>query len=117
MGRQARQRWGPREIDIDLLLFGSVTLQGGNLILPHPEMTQRAFVLVPLLEIAPGLTLPDGRPLRALLANLGDVSGIRKRDGDLSPEAPPGVQASGADATGPAGSERAHAAVPARDAQ
>lgn len=117
LGRQPRQHWGPREIDIDLLLVGDVTLHGDDLVLPHPEMTQRAFVLVPLLEIAPGLTLPDGRPLRGLLANLGDVSGIRKRDGDLSPGTPPGGPPGGTGTTDAAGSERAHAAVPARDPQ
>lgn len=117
LGRQPRQRWGPREIDIDLLLVGDVTLHGDDLVLPHPEMTRRAFVLVPLLEIAPGLTLPDGRPLHALLANLGDVSGIRKRDGDLGPETPPEAPAPGVDGTDSGGSERAHAVVPARDAK
>jgi len=117
MGRQARERWGPREIDIDLLLHGGATLSGDHLAVPHPEMARRAFVLVPLLQIAPDLTLPDGRPLRAVLANLGDPSGIRKLGGSLSPEQPPGVPPSEAGGTDPGGSGRAHAAVPARDAQ
>lgn len=117
MGRQARERWGPREIDIDLLLYGSATLKSDRLVLPHPELRNRAFVMVPLLEIAPELALPDGYPLRRVLTNLGDVPGIRKRDGDLSPGQPPGVPTCEAGGRDPTGSGRAHAAVPDRDAQ
>jgi len=53
MGRERRERWGPRIIDLDLLLYNGVVLSGPGLAVPHPEMHQRAFVLAPLAEIAP----------------------------------------------------------------
>ena len=63
--------FGPRVIDMDLLLFGSETQRlGDHLILPHPRMTERAFVLIPLLEIAPDLVMPDGRSVKSLLEQL-----------------------------------------------
>ena len=63
--------FGPRVIDMDLLLFGSETQRvGDHLILPHPRMTERAFVLIPLLEIAPDLVMPDGRSVKSLLEKL-----------------------------------------------
>ena len=63
--------FGPRVIDMDLLLFGGEEKQlGEHLILPHPRMAERAFVLVPLLEIAPDLVLPDGKDVRSLLEKL-----------------------------------------------
>lgn len=63
--------FGPRVIDMDLLLFGNETQHlGDHLILPHPRMTERAFVLIPLLEIAPDLVMPDGRSVKSLLEKL-----------------------------------------------
>lgn len=53
LGRERRERWGPRVIDLDLLLYDGIILTGPDLVLPHPEMHRRAFVLVPLAEIAP----------------------------------------------------------------
>lgn len=53
MGRKKKERWGPRIIDLDLLLYNGVILSGPDLVLPHPEMHKRAFVLMPLAEIAP----------------------------------------------------------------
>ena len=53
LGRVRRERWGPRLIDIDLLLYNGVIITGTDLCLPHPEMHKRSFVLVPLAEIAP----------------------------------------------------------------
>ncbi|NLB17739.1 MAG: 2-amino-4-hydroxy-6-hydroxymethyldihydropteridine diphosphokinase [Syntrophomonadaceae bacterium] len=64
MGRQRLEKWGPRIIDIDLLLYGNQIIQEPNLIIPHPYLTQREFVLIPLLEIEPDLRLPDGRCLK-----------------------------------------------------
>ena len=52
-------RWGPRTLDIDLLLYGDWRQESTELTLPHPRMHQRAFVLYPLMEIAPGLLVPD----------------------------------------------------------
>lgn len=69
--RHADDHFGPRVIDMDLLLFGNEEKSDGeHLILPHPRMTERAFVLVPLLEIAPDLVMPDGRNVKSLLDKL-----------------------------------------------
>lgn len=63
------ERWGPRTLDLDLLLFGNQVIQEPRLTVPHYGMAERAFVLYPLADIAPAnLTLPDGRTLNALLA-------------------------------------------------
>jgi 2-amino-4-hydroxy-6-hydroxymethyldihydropteridine diphosphokinase len=74
-------RHGPRPIDIDLLLLGDVTLEDEALTLPHPEVTSRRFVLEPLLELDPDLSLPGGARLDAAL---GDLEGQRvTRAGEL----------------------------------
>jgi 2-amino-4-hydroxy-6-hydroxymethyldihydropteridine diphosphokinase len=64
-------RHGPRPIDIDLLLLGDVVLSTDRLTLPHPEVTSRRFVLLPLLELDPDLRLPDGTELRSAVEALG----------------------------------------------
>ncbi len=64
-------RHGPRIIDVDLLLLGDLEYRSERLALPHREVTARRFVLVPLLELDPGLTLPDGSPLAPRLDALG----------------------------------------------
>jgi len=53
LGRVRGERWGPRLLDLDLLLYGGEVLSAGELVVPHPELHRRAFVLVPLAEIAP----------------------------------------------------------------
>jgi 2-amino-4-hydroxy-6-hydroxymethyldihydropteridine diphosphokinase len=58
LGRVHRDKWGPREIDIDILLYGNKVVEDGDLVIPHPMLCERAFVLVPLLEIAPDLVHP-----------------------------------------------------------
>ena len=63
-------RFGPRRIDLDVLLMGDVCLATAELTLPHPRLHERAFVLVPLLEVEPALTLPNGRKALDLLQNL-----------------------------------------------
>ncbi|HET6829847.1 MAG TPA: 2-amino-4-hydroxy-6-hydroxymethyldihydropteridine diphosphokinase [Solirubrobacterales bacterium] len=65
-------RHGPRTLDVDLLLLGDIELVTERLTLPHREVTTRRFVLVPLLELDPELTLPDGTRLRACLDALGE---------------------------------------------
>ncbi len=65
LGRERTVRWGPRLLDIDLLLYANETSDDPELTLPHPRMMERQFVLVPLAEIAPDLRLPDGRPAAA----------------------------------------------------
>ena len=73
MGRETGlPRHSPRIIDIDLLLLGDVVFESDRLVLPHREVSTRRFVLVPLLEIAPDLALPDGRPVAGLLDALDD---------------------------------------------
>ncbi len=54
-------RWGPRVIDIDILLYDGAPVEAPDLVVPHPGMEERAFVMVPLAEIAPDLVLPSGR--------------------------------------------------------
>ncbi len=63
-------RHSPRSLDVDLLLLGDIELETDRLTLPHREVTSRRFVLAPLLELDPGLTLPDGTRLAAALAAL-----------------------------------------------
>ena len=58
LGRVRSQKWGPRTIDLDLLLHGDLVVDEADLQVPHPEMHRRAFVLVPLLELEPNLTHP-----------------------------------------------------------
>lgn len=62
------QHWGPRTLDLDLLLYGDTTIDTPRLNVPHPWMRERAFVLWPLAEIAPELTFPDGVTLQQCLA-------------------------------------------------
>ena len=62
------QHWGPRTLDLDILLYDSQIIQHPRLAVPHPYLTQRGFVLYPLADISPNLRLPDGQFLQALLA-------------------------------------------------
>jgi 2-amino-4-hydroxy-6-hydroxymethyldihydropteridine diphosphokinase len=65
--RVRKTRWGARTLDIDLLLYGEHVINHADLIVPHPRMTQRDFVLTPMLEIAPKVALPSGEPIAAYL--------------------------------------------------
>ena len=67
MGRIRLERWGARIIDCDIILFGDLVIQTSDLIIPHPEMKNRSFVLYPLAEIAPDLVLPSGESLSNLI--------------------------------------------------
>ncbi len=83
LGReQGGPRHGPRVIDVDLLLLGDLAFLSSRLTLPHPTITERRFVLVPLLELDPELVLPDGTSLAAALDALGPGQAVR-------PVAPP----------------------------
>jgi 2-amino-4-hydroxy-6-hydroxymethyldihydropteridine diphosphokinase len=66
----AELRWGPRVLDLDLLVFGSAQIREGRLVVPHPGIRERNFVMFPLLEIAPGLTIPGLGPIRMLSSAL-----------------------------------------------
>lgn len=78
----AGPRHGPRPLDVDLLLLGDLELETERLTLPHPEVTGRRFVLVPLLELDPELELPDGTSLADALSRLGDGERV-ERVGEL----------------------------------
>jgi 2-amino-4-hydroxy-6-hydroxymethyldihydropteridine diphosphokinase len=64
--RSVEARWGPRTIDLDLLLYGDEEIDEAGLTVPHPRLGERRFVIEPLLELDPELSLPDGRRLRDL---------------------------------------------------
>ncbi|QXG41930.1 2-amino-4-hydroxy-6-hydroxymethyldihydropteridine diphosphokinase [Pseudomonas viridiflava] len=68
-GRERHERWGPRTLDLDILLFGNHLIDEPRLKVPHYHMQERPFVLYPLAELAPGLILADGRELSQLLSN------------------------------------------------
>lgn len=74
--REPGRRWGPRTIDLDLLLFGHAVVREQDLTVPHPRMGERAFVLEPLAELAPDLEIPGLGRLSELRARL-DASGVR----------------------------------------
>jgi 2-amino-4-hydroxy-6-hydroxymethyldihydropteridine diphosphokinase len=75
-------RHGPRPIDVDVLLLDALEYASDRLVLPHPEVTSRRFVLVPLLELNPGLILPDGTSLADALNALGGDGQEVRRAGD-----------------------------------
>jgi 2-amino-4-hydroxy-6-hydroxymethyldihydropteridine diphosphokinase len=77
-GRQRREKWGPRTLDLDLLLYDHLILENSQLVLPHPRMTERAFVLVPLAEIAPNWVHPGSGIAITELLNSVECSGVRK---------------------------------------
>jgi 2-amino-4-hydroxy-6-hydroxymethyldihydropteridine diphosphokinase len=66
--RSREQRWGPRTLDLDLLLYGEEVIDEPGLAVPHPRLVERRFVLEPLYELAPDLVLPDGTRAGDLLA-------------------------------------------------
>lgn len=76
LGRVRAERWGPRSIDVDILLYGGRVVAAPGLQIPHPRLRERPFVLIPLIEVAPGMRLPDGTSLTAVLARLAPVEGV-----------------------------------------
>ena len=77
IGRKHRIRWGPREIDLDILIYGNLCVQTEKLVIPHPEMHLRGFVLVPLAEIAPNLRHPIlQESIQTLLGRLEDDKSV-----------------------------------------
>lgn len=78
LGRTPSRRWGPREIDIDILFYDNLDWRDERLILPHPGLFSRGFVLAPLAEIAPGLRL-GGKTIAEALIGV-DTTGIRRLD-------------------------------------
>lgn len=64
--REYEERWGPRPLDLDILLYDNKVIEHERLVVPHVEMRHRPFVIFPLLEIAPHITLPTGEPVASL---------------------------------------------------
>ena len=84
VGRKAAERWGPREIDIDLLYFGGEVLKTPTLTLPHPGVAKRRFVLVPLAELAPDFRDPEtGITVSEMLARCPDSGRVKKTSMNL----------------------------------
>ena len=82
IGREHRVRWGPREIDMDILIYDDFCVETPILTIPHPEMHLRRFVLVPLAEITPDLMHPIiNETIQNLLAHLADDKSVVKADG------------------------------------
>ena len=77
LGRVRRERWGPRTIDVDILLYGDRAIETPDLVVPHAELRRRAFVLVPLAEVAPGLRLPTRETVEDLLATVPGRDAVR----------------------------------------
>lgn len=70
-GRERKaERWGPRTLDLDIMLFGHETINTDRLTVPHYDMKNRGFMLWPLFEVAPDLIFPDGIPLKSILDSL-----------------------------------------------
>jgi 2-amino-4-hydroxy-6-hydroxymethyldihydropteridine diphosphokinase len=79
LGRVRTQKWGPRTIDLDLLLYGSQVVEESDLQVPHPELTRRSFVLVPLVELDPMLVHPvTGETLLDLLSRLNTRPPVKR---------------------------------------
>ena len=82
-GRKREERWGPRTLDLDILLFGSRVIDEPDLVVPHPHMHLRAFVLAPLARMAPDAVHPVlGLTVSQMLERLGELNGIRELDAD-----------------------------------
>lgn len=78
-GRERKIRWGPRTLDLDILLYNHENIESEHLIIPHPRMTQRAFVMLPLIEVAKDIQIPlVEMPLSELIDELQDREGVRE---------------------------------------
>lgn len=86
LGRERKIRWGPRTIDLDILLYNQDNIETDDLSVPHPRMHERAFVIIPLLEIEPNIELPAMElPLQKVLEHIPDKEGVRlwkRKDGE-----------------------------------
>jgi len=71
-GRERKEYWGARTLDLDILIFGQQSIHNTRLIIPHPRIEERAFVLVPLLEVKPNFSSASGKSITDLLAKCSD---------------------------------------------
>lgn len=78
LGRVRVEHWGPRTIDLDLLLYGQEEINLPQLVVPHPRMTERAFVLVPLAELCPDMVLREGQSVQSLARQVALDQEIRR---------------------------------------
>jgi len=76
-GRVRTQHWGPRSLDLDLLLYGDHHIENRKLTVPHPGINDRNFVLCPLLEIVPEIVIPGSGSAKKILENIG-INGLEK---------------------------------------
>jgi 2-amino-4-hydroxy-6-hydroxymethyldihydropteridine diphosphokinase len=77
LGRETTYRWGPRTIDLDILLYDDMQVRTAALVIPHAELCHRAFVMIPLLELEPSLVLPGGAVVSACLNALTPPQQVR----------------------------------------
>jgi 2-amino-4-hydroxy-6-hydroxymethyldihydropteridine diphosphokinase len=77
LGRDTPYRWGPRTIDLDILLYDDIQVRTPSLEIPHAELCHRAFVMIPLLELAPDLCLPDGTVIKVSLGTVIQSQQVR----------------------------------------
>jgi 2-amino-4-hydroxy-6-hydroxymethyldihydropteridine diphosphokinase len=77
LGRVRSERWGPRVVDVDVLTFGREVIDEPDLVIPHPRMHERAFVMVPLLELDADPMLPGGRSARDIRFESEQLAGVR----------------------------------------
>ena len=86
LGRKREIRWGPRTIDLDILLYNQENIVTENLIIPHPRIMERAFVAIPLVELDKDITLPNmDKPVREVMDDIRDKKGDRageQKDGE-----------------------------------
>ena len=78
LGREPAIRWGPRVIDVDILLYDALQVHKPFLDIPHKALSERLFVLVPLSELEPDLHLPSGEPIRQIIAALPDQGDVTR---------------------------------------
>ena len=90
LGRQPTFRFGPRLIDLDILFYGNQVIDLPDLAIPHPRLPERAFMLVPLAELAPHLRHPASHKTVLEMVSVLDTAGVKKCASDRAPSLPAG---------------------------